>query len=153
MTARAAALSGVAEGQLRTLIDRLSARGDDVLRLPCPGREKLGDGTVGACASHTADNYLRLAALLGGADPGAHDAPYRADAVALPGLVARLAGARRALRALGDLPDAQLDAVPPAAQMRFVDGERTLEQIVRSILTHQGHQVDAISRALGDTVD
>ena len=26
----------------------------------CTGREKLGDGTVGACAQHTADNYERI---------------------------------------------------------------------------------------------
>jgi hypothetical protein len=30
------------------------------LHLPCAGREKLGDGTVGAVAMHTADNYLRI---------------------------------------------------------------------------------------------
>jgi hypothetical protein len=37
---------------------------ETVLRLQCPGREKLDDGTVGALASHTADSYLGIAAFL-----------------------------------------------------------------------------------------
>ena len=42
--------------------------------LQCPGREKLGDGTVAACALHTADNYQRLAGFLqaAGRIGGAH---------------------------------------------------------------------------------
>lgn len=30
------------------------------MRLPCPSREKLGDGTVAACAKHTTHNYQRI---------------------------------------------------------------------------------------------
>jgi hypothetical protein len=34
---------------------------DATLRLPCAGREKLGDGTVAASVQHTARNYARIA--------------------------------------------------------------------------------------------
>jgi hypothetical protein len=33
----------------------------------CGGRERLGDGTVGACAQHAADNYERIIVFLGAA--------------------------------------------------------------------------------------
>jgi hypothetical protein len=49
---------------------------------------------------------------------------------------------------LGELDDVALDAAPPAGDMRFADGERTLEQVVASILKHQRHQVDALAAAL-----
>jgi hypothetical protein len=32
--------------------------------------------------------------------------------------------------------------------MKFADGERTLEQILASILKHQRHQVDTLAAAL-----
>lgn len=53
-----------ADRQISRLIELVSEADETVLRLPCPGREKLGDGTVGALASHTADSYLRIAAFL-----------------------------------------------------------------------------------------
>jgi len=36
----------------------------------------------------------------------------------------------------------------PAGEMKFADGERTLEQIVASLLKHQDHQVAAIAAGL-----
>jgi hypothetical protein len=57
-------LNTTANGQISELIDLLSTREEADLSLPCPGRAKLGDGTVAACASHAADNYLRIAAFL-----------------------------------------------------------------------------------------
>ena len=166
----------LANTQMSELIDLLSARGQAALRRPCPGREKLGDGTVAACASHTADNYLRIAAFLRdeqhappgqvAVGPGAHRTPrllrarghtgghtgqgdpYRADSVALHDLLERLADARGALSVLADLTDEQLDTVPPASEMKFCDGQRTLEQIVASLLGHQSHQLDALRAAV-----
>jgi hypothetical protein len=41
-----------------------------------------------------------------------------------------------------------MDSVPPAGEMKFADGERTLEQIIASLLKHQRHQVDALAAAL-----
>jgi hypothetical protein len=61
---RRSQLSATADGQLAELIGLLSSRGEDALSLPCPGREKMGDGTVAACASHTADRYQRIAEFL-----------------------------------------------------------------------------------------
>jgi hypothetical protein len=60
MTERASQLHATADGQIGELIALLSRADDSTLRLPCPGREKLGDGTVAACARHTADNYQRI---------------------------------------------------------------------------------------------
>jgi hypothetical protein len=61
---RATQLHAAAEQQLEGLIDTLSSVDEPILRRPCPGREKLGDGTIGAMAAHTAENYLRIGAFL-----------------------------------------------------------------------------------------
>jgi hypothetical protein len=58
---RRSQLFDTADRQLAELIGLLSSRGEDALSLPCPGRERMGDGTVAACASHTADRYERIA--------------------------------------------------------------------------------------------
>ena len=64
MSARGNQLLETADRQLGELAGLVSQGNETVLCLPCPGREKLGDGTVGALASHTADSYLRIAAFL-----------------------------------------------------------------------------------------
>jgi len=64
MSERGTQLLETAAGQITELIDVLSRRGQVGLSLLCPGREKLGDGTVAALALHTADNYLRIARFL-----------------------------------------------------------------------------------------
>ncbi len=178
MSERATRLHQLADGQLSGLIDLLSERDEAALSLPCPGREKLGDGTVAACASHTAENYLRIAGFLRGEDHqpvahgdrgrgphripsflrarshrSAHDrdmhrAPYRAGDVDRDGLLQRLSAGREAFRVLSDLTDEQLDAVPEASDMKFCDGQRTLEQVVTNLLNHQSHQLDALKAAL-----
>jgi hypothetical protein len=61
MTERAQQLSATADEQIAELIDLLRALDQAALRRPCPGREKLGDGTIGAAARHTAANYERIA--------------------------------------------------------------------------------------------
>ncbi|MDQ6803445.1 MAG: hypothetical protein M3065_00440 [Actinomycetota bacterium] len=58
------------------------------------------------------------------------------------------AGARAAGPALGDLTDEQLDTVPPASDMKFCDGQRTLEQILTNLLNHQSHQLVALKAAM-----
>lgn len=178
MIERATQLHQLADGQLSGLIDLLSARDDAALGLPCPGREKLGDGTVAACASHTAENYLRIAAFLrgedhqpvthsgdrgrghripsflrgrshrGGPDQHTHSAPHNAENVNRDGLLERLSAGRNAFDVLTELTDEQLDTVPPASDMKFCDGKRTLEQIVTNLLNHQSHQLDALKAAL-----
>jgi hypothetical protein len=180
MSERAEELLGTADAQIAELIGLLSARGETVLGLPCPGREKMGDGTVAACALHTADRYRQIAGFLqdarrsprarkgrhriarlllarghgpgGHADAdhghGDHDGAYAAETVDLDGLLERVSVARDALSVVGELTDAQLDAVPPADSFRFCDGQRTLEQVVAGLLKHQGHQVAAIRAAV-----
>jgi hypothetical protein len=180
MSERAVQLLGTADGQIAELIALLSTRGETVLSLPCPGREKMGDGTVAACALHTADRYRQIAGFLQGSrqlpraskgrhriarllparahGPGGHadadhdhdhdhDGGYAAEAVDLDALLERVSAARDALGVVGELTDAQLDAVPPADSFRFCDGQRTLEQVVAGLLKHQGRQVAAIQAA------
>jgi len=78
MSERGNQLFETADGQISELMRLVSRVGETRLSLPCPGREKLGDGTVGALASHMADSYLRIAAFLQAADemsparPGRH---------------------------------------------------------------------------------
>jgi hypothetical protein len=76
MTERAKQLYAIADGQIAELIDLISTLDQTTLRLRCPGREKLGDGTIGAAARHTADNYERIAAFA--------QAPDRSSSVQRP---------------------------------------------------------------------
>ncbi len=64
MSERGTQLFDTADGQISELIGLLSKSGEAALSLRCPGREKLGDGTVAALALHTADSYLRIAGFL-----------------------------------------------------------------------------------------
>jgi hypothetical protein len=131
--------------------------GDAALARPCPGRAKLGNGTIRATAAHSADNYQRIAAFVratvdGPADypPRRHDGEHQAENGGLTDLIERLSGARDALALLGELTDEQLDLVPAASEMKFCDGRRTLEQIVTSVLKHQCHQVNAVKTAIDE---
>jgi hypothetical protein len=180
MSERGSQLLETADGQVSELIGLLSRRGEAALSLLCPGREKLGDGTVAALALHTADNYLRIAGFLqatiqisaarparhriprlfragahtpprhpgGGHDESTHDGHYRAENADLPALMDRLSTGRDKLSLLADMTDEQLDTAPPTGSFRFCDGQRTLEQVVASLLKHQGRQIDAMKAAL-----
>jgi hypothetical protein len=175
MSERATQLFQTADDQISDLIALLEAADDATLHAPCAGRDKLGDGVVAAVAMHTADNYHRIAEYLdadarsghrkpdrrhrmpvfGGAHNrrGGHDhsgdaGEYRSDKIDRRSLLERLETARARLSPLAELSDERLAAVPPASEMRFADGQRTLEQIVVSLLNHQRHQCDALTAAL-----
>ncbi len=47
------------------------------------------------------------------------------------------------------MTDSQLDAIPPKDSFRFCDGQRSLEQVLASLLKHQAHQFDALKAAIG----
>jgi hypothetical protein len=141
--------------QIDTLANSLARAGAVALARSCPGRGKLGDGTVGAVATHTTDNYHRVARFLrptagGGASHRgrAHGAGHGVEDVDLGELLDRLVAAKHALAVLAELDDRALDTVPTAGDMKFTDGARTLEQIIANILKHQRHQVDALAAAL-----
>lgn len=68
MTERAKQISDAADRQVTELIDLLSTLDQAALERPCPGREKLGDGTIGAAARHTAENYQRIASFVQATD-------------------------------------------------------------------------------------
>ena len=95
MTERASQLHATADEQIGELLDLVSTIDEATARRPCPGREKLGDGTVAANARHTADNYQRIAAFLGETD--------RIPAEREPGQ-GRAHRVPRALRILGHRP-------------------------------------------------
>lgn len=155
MSLRGQQLHETADRQIASLAARLSAAGQPGLARRCPGRERLGDGTVGAVAAHSADNYHRIGRFVsavrdagGQHETDQHGDAYRGSELELDVLLARLLSAREALATIGQLSDEQMDSVPPAGEVKFADGERTLEQIIASLLKHQGSQVNALAAAL-----
>jgi hypothetical protein len=183
MTDRGKRLHATADVQLAELIALISTVDEAALRLPCPGREKLGDGTVAASVRHTADNYQRIAVFVqtsdrmsGAHEPGQHgghrisrflrarghgpadhgrhgpvagqhDDQYTAGNIDLGAAVDQLSASRGTLGRLAELTNGQLDAVPPDGRFRFCDGQRTLAQVLASLLKHQRHQLDALKAA------
>jgi hypothetical protein len=121
MTERATRLHATADGQIAELIGLISAVNDATLRLPCPGREKLGDGTIAASARHTADNYQRIAEFVETSDriSGAHEPTQRGDR-----------RVSRSLRAVGHRPSKHAPNSPPA-------GEYTADNIDLDLLAKQ----------------
>lgn len=155
MSDRATQLADTADRQITDLANHLSTTNDAVLRNACPGREKLADRTIAAVAQHTADTYHRIASFARG-DHAREDQPHQRhrhgpteNNVDLGALLERLATARHAFDAIGDLTDKELNTVPPAGAARFCDGQRTLEQVLTSMLKHQRHQIDAVKAAIG----
>lgn len=57
MSTRGQRLLEEATQQIDMLADSLAKAGAVALARPCPGRGKLGDGTVGAVATHTTDRH------------------------------------------------------------------------------------------------
>jgi succinylarginine dihydrolase len=148
MSDRSRDLRDAASSQISVLIHLFSECDDAVLRRACPGRERLGDGSVAACAFHTADSYHRIAAFVGGRPDSTHARYYAAGGADLVRLVQRLSAARDELTVLADLSDEQLDEALVDNDMRFCDGRRTLEEVIRSLLKHQSRSVDALRSAV-----
>jgi hypothetical protein len=153
MTERGKQLHATADGQIAELIALISTVDEASLRRPCPGRQKLGDGTVAAAARHTADNYQQIAAFVQTSgrmsssrepDPGQHDDQYTADNTDPGAVVEQLSTSRDALAGIAEFTNSRLDAIPPKDSFRFCDGQRTLEQVLASLLKHQSHQLDAL---------
>jgi hypothetical protein len=136
-----------ADAQISELIELFSGRDDGVLARPCPARAKFGDGTIGAVALHTAENYARIATFLDNQPDNGHADARPVQAVTVPALLKVLNGSRDALRLLGDMSEERLSEVPPAGTMRFCDGRRTLEEVVTGQLTHQARNVEMLKAA------
>jgi hypothetical protein len=154
MSLRAQRLHEAADSQVAQLAELLAGLGDAGLRRPCPGRARLGDGSVAAVALLTTGSYEQIAEFVTAARTGT--APRRADrhrelhsatTTTVDALVARLAATREALTRIAELSDDELDSVPDAGDMKFADGSRMFEQIIASLLRHQRHQVDALTAA------
>jgi hypothetical protein len=144
MSDRASALRDEAAQQLGALVE-IAAAGPSVLHRPCPGREQLGDGTVGSVITHVADVYVQVAGFATAGTPvlRQHQGPHHPHAAGTP-VDERMKAARAAVGQLGLLTDAQLDAVPAEGSMRFCDGRRTLEDVMAGVIRHQRHHVDAV---------
>jgi hypothetical protein len=109
MSVRATELQSRTDAQIGGLIDLVSAMDDADLRRPCPGREKLGDGSVGTLIAHTTDNYVRIAAFLAGAGQATESALSRPTGPRIPRFGHLLGGLRRHRprdHGHGDLPAA-----------------------------------------------
>jgi uncharacterized damage-inducible protein DinB len=148
MSERGAQWLDRADRQIARLRDLLSIRGEEILILPCPGHEKLGDGTVGATIGHISRVYLMLAGFIQGGDP--HRDQGHGTRGGLEELVEQMSSATHALRELAVLSDAQLESVPPEGSFRFCDGRRTLEQVIENVVNHQAHHVDAVTSAMSN---
>ena len=154
MTDRGTQLLHTGNAQIGELVKLIAAGEESILGRPCPGRQKPGDGSIGAVALLTAGNYHRIACFVCGNANGAHDHagphnhPPRTEDITLHQLLHELSTAQSALSPLADLTDEQLDAVPPAGSARFCDGQRTLEQVITATFNHQRHQVDAVRAAV-----
>ncbi len=77
MTQRAQQLLATSDEQVDELIALITRLDEPALQRPCPGREKLGDGTVGAIIKHTADNYQRIAEFVSASDRMTSHGPSR----------------------------------------------------------------------------
>ncbi len=77
-----------------------------------------------------------------------HGNQYAADNIDLQTLGERLDATRETLTRITLLTDAQLQTIPPEGSFRFCDGQRTLDQVLASLLNHQKHQVGALAAAL-----
>ena len=112
-------------------------------RMPAAQRRSHRISRLFRTRGHTPPRHVE-----GGHDAGTHDRKYTAENLDTAGLLERLSAGRDALRLLTELTDEQLDTIPSAGSFRFCDGQRTLEQVVASLLNHQGHQVDAMRAAV-----
>jgi hypothetical protein len=147
-----------ASRQIAELLELLSTRGQDALGLPCPGREQLGNGTVGATAQHASRVYHQLAGFI----RANHQAPgprsarehdhhrqmHKPERIELQQLRQQLSAATIELSPLAELTGEQLQSVPPVGSFRFCDGQRTLERVIASVLRHQDHHITALNAAL-----
>jgi hypothetical protein len=88
MSKRARQLQTTAAEQIDELVALFSKVDEATLRRPCPGREKLGDGTLAAALQHTAHNYSRIADFVQTIDrmPSTH-APTRFASQRIPRLL------------------------------------------------------------------
>jgi hypothetical protein len=151
MSTRGEQLQTVAGDQLERLARVVAALDPERAREPCPGRARLGDGSIGTVATHTARNYERITGFVAGEADGSAEARHgHGGAGAFDGgvLAQQLAAAQQELGAIGALSDGELDSVPPAESFRFCDGQRTLEQVLAALLQHQDHQLDALEAAV-----
>jgi hypothetical protein len=70
---------------------------------------------------------------------------YTADSIDRSEIVDQLCAVRERLGQIATLTDDQLDAIPLKDSFRFCDGQRTLAQVLASLLKHQSHQVETLT--------
>jgi hypothetical protein len=157
---RSDSLADRIETRSRELTSFLTGLGEADLRAPT---EDPGGRSAGEVVAHLGEGYHEVLAWLGRAaqDPsGAADTAPAGDGhhdhggpVDVPAVVHELehGGVRWAALVRG-FTDGQLDRVPPATP-GYTDGQRTLEQIVTSMLEHQEAHLNSIRRAVAAAGD
>jgi hypothetical protein len=132
MTTRAEELHSKADAQIGRLIDLVSDLDDADLGRPCPGREKLGDGSVGTLIAHTTDNYLRISTFIDACVEKTEGAPPTAAPGHFRGFGHLISGWRRhrpRSHGHGDLPAAG-GADPGELRRRLSTARTDLARIV-----------------------
>jgi hypothetical protein len=88
MRDRGTRIGDMACEQVSELIEVLSVHSREEMSLPCPGRETMGDGSVAACAAHTAERYELIAEFVRASsqERGAHPRSTRGRHL-IPGLL------------------------------------------------------------------
>jgi hypothetical protein len=109
-------LRRTAEAQILELIELFSGRDLGVLTEPCPDRAKLADGTIGAVAWHTAENYHRIARFVNDQPDGGHPNARSASGITLSALGRLLVSGRDALQE--DEPNCQTPRTLPAGSVK-----------------------------------
>ena len=137
MTERAEQLHATVDGQVAGLIALIATLDEAMLLLPCPGREKLGDGTVAASVRHTADNYERIAGFVQSCD--------RTSGALRPTPL----GAHRIPRFLRNLGHGPSDHAAHDPSRRDHDDQRTADNLdldaVMERLSASRHALDAVA--------
>lgn len=157
MSVRGTELMTKAGRQLEEISEFVESLHDEDLRRPCQDESGHGSGDVGAAIMHVVEGYQRLGQFLrstgyvpGSPDTGrihgdGHGHAQRPETVAE--LRDRLMGGRVQLDLMRQLTDDQLDSVP-ARVNQFADGNRTLGQVIETVLAHQAADVVTLRRAV-----
>lgn len=142
-------------------LDQASAllAGSDESALHRPYVDREGDhsaNSVGSAALHFIEGYQKIGRLLKGAgyvsaslaegapQPHGHGKHHDPD---MSDVVKGLDAAKIRLTLLADLSDEQLDSVP-SVRNQWADGERTLLQVLDTIIDHQAGHLASLQDAL-----
>ena len=147
MMQRAEDLHATARQQIDQLQAIARAQSVETLQRPCPGRMKLGDGSLGAVILHTIENYQRIGNFAAGREPQADDAPQDSKGARQ----SRSYGISRLLGAIGHRPPDHGDhySASSASPERLVTLIENAREALAPISALSVDQLDAVPAAGG----